>query len=99
MAAASGYVTLTADTWTLISATGAAITEMTMVNPVGNDILIAGRATETAPASDDEGFPLLQGRGLAANLTLAQLFPGVASVGYVYAKSKRKQHEVWRSHA
>ena len=66
----------------------AAITSLAMgtfpTNAPGEVLLLATNGT-TAPANTDGHIVLLRGQTLPADLTLAQLWPGVAGANHVWA--------------
>ena len=78
-------VTLVANTSTLI--TDGDVTSARVQNLSGYDVDLQATAGATAPASWAGAIRLGPGQTLAADLTLAQLWPGVAGANRLHARS------------
>ena len=87
-------VTLTAETWTQL--TDADVTSITFQNKSGDYILVKGTVGASAPSDDDGAVRYNPGQG-ERNVSLSDLFPGVAATRvYAYAPNGA---EVMVSHA
>ena len=78
-------VAVPARTWTQL--TNADVSAIRVQNINGYTIEIMGTVGAVAPTSDAGAIVLAAGQAIAADLTLAQLFPGVAGANRVYAFS------------
>ena len=78
-------VTVPAGTWTQI--TNANVTALRVQNLNGFPIKIKATAGAVAPTDAAGAITLLPHAAIAADLTLAQLFPGVSGANRVYAFS------------
>lgn len=83
--ARNANVTLPAGEWTQL--TNANASALRVQNRGALSILLKATAGETAPTNDEGAVELLPIEILAADLTIAQLWPGVASATRVYAWS------------
>lgn len=59
--------------------TDGAVASCRVSNATGYIVILQATATATAPTSSDGGIPLMPNATAAADLTLAQLFPGIGS--------------------
>ncbi len=98
MAAKNTVDTLTADTWTLLSATATAVATVTVQHRHGGSVLLMGTPTEVAPTDADDGIILDHHDGYVA-VSLADLFPGVTAPARLYAKALTNDAKVFISHA
>lgn len=87
-------ITLTADTWTLL--TNSNVTAITFQNKGAYHILVKGTTGAVAPTDDNGSVRYNPGQG-ERNVLLADIFSGISSVR-VWAKS-RKSLSVMVSHA
>ena len=78
-------VAVPARTWTQL--TNADVSAIRVQNLNGYPIKIMGTVGAVAPTSDAGALVLAAGQAIAADLTLAQLFPGVSGANRVYAFS------------
>ena len=78
-------ISLTAATWTQL--TDGNVTAIRAVNLGIEPIWLQATVGATPPSNTNGGLPLLPGQILAADLTLAQLWPGVSGANRVYAFS------------
>ena len=78
-------VTLTARTWTQVTNSDA--NAVRVANLGTEPIWVMATVGAVAPTSFAGGLPLLTGQVMAADLSLAQLFPGVAGANRVYVYS------------
>ena len=78
-------VAIPARTWTQI--TNADVSALRVQNINGYSIKIMGTVGAVAPTTDAGALVLAAGQAIAADLTLAQLFPGVSGANRVYAFS------------
>lgn len=78
-------ISLAAATWQQL--TDANVTSIRVVNLGTEPIWLQATVGASAPSTTNGGLPLRPGEILAADLTLAQLWPGVASANRVYAYS------------
>lgn len=76
---------LDALTWTLITSNN--VTALRVTNLGTEAVWLQATATAVAPSTTDGALPLHPTETLATDLTLEQLFPGVASPARVYAMS------------
>jgi len=89
-------LTLTANTWTQV--TDGNVTAIRVVNEGIEPIWLQATVGAIAPTSTAGAVSLGAGQVLAADLTLAQLWPGVGGANRVYALSPRAS-KVSVSHA
>jgi hypothetical protein len=87
MAAQNAEVSLTADTWTLVSATTVAVSIATFFNKGDTVVEFLATAAETTPTSSTDGaaIPYLPGQG-EKNVTLSDIWSGITPAR-LYAKS------------
>ena len=78
-------VAVPARTWTQL--TNADVSALRVQNLNGYSIKIMGTVGAVAPTTDAGALVLAAGQAIAADLTLAQLFPGVSGANRVYAFS------------
>ena len=78
-------IALTAGTWGLL--TNSDVTALRVQNLNGYEIKIAATVGAVAPTNAAGAITLLPYAAIAADLTLAQLFPGVSGANRVYAFS------------
>lgn len=78
-------IALTAGVWGQL--TNADVTALRVQNLNGYEIKIKATVGAVAPTSDAGAIVLAAGQAIAADLTLAQLFPGVSGANRVYAFS------------
>ena len=78
-------VAVPARTWTQL--TNADVSAIRVQNLNGYPIKIMGTVGAVAPTTDAGALVLAAGQAIAADLTLAQLFPGVSGANRVYAFS------------
>lgn len=81
---ANALITIPSATWTLLTSND--VTALRL-QPLGGDLYFMGTVGAVAPVGvpSDLGAPVLQSlQFLAADLTLAQLFPGVTGATRVY---------------
>ena len=78
-------VAVSARTWTQL--TNSDVSALRVQNLNGYPIEIMGTVGAVAPTSDAGALVLAAGQAIAADLTLAQLFPGVSGANRVYAFS------------
>lgn len=78
-------ISLPAGTWTQVSDSN--VTSIRVVNLGTEPIWLQATAGAVAPTSTAGALPLLPGQILAADLTIAQLWPGVVNANRVYALS------------
>ena len=76
-------ITCPARTWTAL--TDADVDALTVSNRGQHGVFLQGRANTTAPTTTAGAVPLLPGQVIAADITLAQLFPGVSTPVRVFA--------------
>lgn len=76
---------LDALTWTLITSNN--VTTLRVTNLGTEAIWLQATATAVAPTNADGALPLHPNETLAGDLTLEQLYPGVAGAARVYAMS------------
>jgi hypothetical protein len=80
-------ISLAAGTWTLL--TDGNVTALRVVNLGEEPIWLQATVGTTPPTTPAGALPLQPGPVLAADLTLAQLFPGVTGANRVYALAPR----------
>lgn len=80
----NGDILLVAGQWTLITANN--VTALRAQNKTGNTVQLMATVGEVSPASDGGALNLREFETLAADLTVAQLWPGVSGANRVYAK-------------
>jgi hypothetical protein len=78
-------LTLAANTWTQL--TDGNVTAMRVCNFGTEGIWLQATVGATPPTNTNGGLPLLPGQVMAADLTLADLWPGVSGANRVYAFS------------
>ena len=78
-------ITLTARTWTQV--TDANVSSARIVNLGTEPIWVQATVGAVAPTTATGALPLLPGQIMAADLTLAQLWPGVAGANRLYVYS------------
>jgi hypothetical protein len=79
-------VNLPASAWTLLTASNVAAARVVATSP--NDIHLIATAGTDAPSGMGGAVLLPSGQMLAADLTLAHLFPGVAGANRLWAFSQ-----------
>jgi hypothetical protein len=82
MTAYHDTLTLDANTWKAL--TSGTITAGRFTNLSGAPVWLQATAANTAPTSRVGAVPLQPGLSIAADLTLAQMFPGVTSAAYLW---------------
>ena len=91
-------VTLPADTWTLISASGESPTNITFENVGSHPIIVLGTAAQTAPTAGSTAglrYPVNTGE---RNAAMSELFSGITAIR-VYALCQNSSGSVFVSHA
>lgn len=81
--AQNNNISCTAQTWTLL--TNSDVTALRAQNRGTLPCYLQGTVGANAPSNSDGAISLAPGDVLAADLTLAQLFPGVSGANRVYA--------------
>ena len=90
-------IALPTATWTLITDTN--VTALRVQNVGADIVLLQATSGATAPTSSGGAVCLIPGEGIAADQTLADLFPGVASAARVWARPLNAVSKVSVSHA
>lgn len=82
---ANTNIALTPDVWVLL--TNADVTALRIQNRSGISIILQATVGAGAPSGDGGAVELLPYGALAADMTLAQLWPGVPGANRVWARS------------
>lgn len=90
--------TLTADTWTLITATGENVTAASGQNLGSSEIRLMATTSEVAPTDSVDGYKLAPGDAFTTDTPFSVLYPGVTSPVRLYAKSLTKDGLIFISH-
>ena len=97
--AKNANVSLPRGVWTLVSASGEAVTDVTVHNYGSSDIIVMATATQTAPTNGvNAGVKVRPGDAFGHDLPLANYFKGITPAR-VYAISLTNDGEVFVSHA
>lgn len=90
-------LTIPANTWTMI--TDASVTAVRVQNKSLFTVELSATASIVAPSNSNGSLDLAGGETLAADLTLAQIFPGVAGASRLWVYSKDFSAVLSVSHA